>query len=333
MQVAKIRDLNIFAKLEYYNPFGSLKDRAAYYMLQRAIGEGKLGNNGSRHKKIVEPTSGNTGASLSGYGAKLGYETEIVISRKSSPETKQHIRNLGGKLLEVDDDLCPNVGPADQARRLTRALLLNHPGEYYSPNQYDNDENFRAHYFGTGPEIWKQTGGKVDYFIAGGGTYGTLTGVGTFLKEKNPDVKIIAVTPLNSDHHLQGLRHRKADEPELLKRRRSVIDGWIEVDDKEAFAEIRNLSYPHEYESRSSCNCSKFSANNMFVGPSSGAVQSAAKQLAEIYEGNAVMIFADSGEKYRSWYLESELFAPSEIDILISRQQKLFRVARVPESG
>ena len=177
----------VYAKIEWCNPSGSVKARPASWMLN----EGEQQWNLVRDKTtVIEPTSGNTGVALSHFAKSLGYKIELAVPERMSDETKNILKTNGAKLLETEDDLCPRVGPVtDQAIALADALLKNHPDRYFSPNQYQNESNFRSHYNATGPEIWKETDGKIRTFITGIGTGGTITGVGTYLKEKNPDIK------------------------------------------------------------------------------------------------------------------------------------------------
>ena len=171
------------AKLESHNPFGSLKDRAAYWMIKDGEERGILKRGESI---IIEPTSGNTGIALTGIAQILGYKVEIVIPEKASAETKKIIESLGAKMYETSDDLCPKVGGGtDQSIALATSIASSRPETYYSPNQYANEANFMGHYKGTGPEIWKQTDGKITHFFTGIGTGGTVTGISTFIKEKN----------------------------------------------------------------------------------------------------------------------------------------------------
>jgi len=159
------------------------------------------GRRGARHAYtgksiIIEPTSGNTGIALAGMAKILGYAVEIVIPEEASEETKQIIRNLGAQVYETSDDLCPKVGVGtDQSIALATSIASSRPHIYYSPNQYANEANFMGHYKGTGPEIWAQTAGKVTHLFTGVGTGGTITGISTYLKERNPDVKIIGCQP------------------------------------------------------------------------------------------------------------------------------------------
>src|SRR5919107_4091337 len=177
------KHIRFYAKLEWYNPFGSVKDRAAYWMIKNAEEKKILRKDKSI---IIEPTSGNTGIALAGIASSLGYKVEIVIPEKVSNETKEILRKLGATLHETSDDLCPRVGAGtDQSIALAYAISKPRPDTYYMPNQYENDSNFLSHYQSTGPEIWNQTQGKVTHFFTGCGTGGTITGIGTYLKEKD----------------------------------------------------------------------------------------------------------------------------------------------------
>src|SRR5919197_2647657 len=197
-------NVKLYAKLEWFNPFGSVKDRAALWMIRDAEKRGILKNNKSI---IIEPSSGNTGIALTGIASALGYRVEIVIPDKVSEETKAILRHLGAVLHETSDDLCPRVGAGtDQSIALAKAISKPRPDIYYMPNQYENDDNFLAHDDSTGTEIWKQTNGKITHFLTGCGTGGTITGTAAFLKEKNSNIKVIAIQA-QKNHLLQGLRN------------------------------------------------------------------------------------------------------------------------------
>jgi cysteine synthase B len=188
--------------LEWSNPFGSVKDRAAYWMIKDAEKKGILKKDKSI---IIEPTSGNTGIALTGIATSLGYNVQIVIPEKVSEETKMILRCLGATLYETSDDLCPRVGAGtDQSIALAKAISKPRPDIYYMPNQYENDANFLAHYESTGPEIWRQSNGEVTHFLTGCGTGGTITGTAMFLKEKNKNIKIVAIQA-QKNHLIQGL--------------------------------------------------------------------------------------------------------------------------------
>ena len=240
------------------------------------------------HIRIIEPTSGNTGIALAGIGKALNYEVEVIVPVAISQETKDLILALGAKIVETPDDLCPRVGKGtDQAISMAQAMIKSHPDKYFMPNQYENESNYLAHYETTGPEIWNQTHGKITHFIAGIGTGGTITGVGTYLKEGNSKIKIIAVEP-EKGHHLQGLRNlEESSMPKLLEKRADIVDEWIRVSDNDAFETVRQIALKEK----------------MLVGPSSGATMYAAMQISKKEKyGLGVVIFGDSGKKYHSLY-------------------------------
>ena len=289
--------VKILAKLEWYNPFGSVKDRPAYWMIKDAEKKGLLKKGKSI---IIEPTSGNTGIALTGIAHLMGYEVEMVIPEKVSAETKSILRNLGAKLYETSDDLCPKVGVGtDQSISLATAISKARPEIYYMPNQYENEANFMAHYEGTGYEIWEQTKGTVTHLVAGAGTGGTITGAGTFLKEKNKKIKVIAVQP-QKNHLIQGLRnYEESDMPPLFERRKDVVDEWYTITNEESFDASRDL----------------LTREKLLVGPSSGCVMAATKKLAEnLNECTIVVILADDGRKFKSLYLNQNVFTETEFD-------------------
>jgi S-sulfo-L-cysteine synthase (O-acetyl-L-serine-dependent) len=233
------KTVKLYAKLEWHNPFGSVKDRAAYWMIKHAEKKGILKKDKSI---IIEPSSGNTGIALTGIASALGYKVEIVIPEKVSEETKNILRDLGARLHETSDDLCPRVGAGtDQSIALAKAISKPRPDIYYMPNQYENDTNFLAHYESTGPEIWKQTNGTVTHFLTGCGTGGTITGTATFLKEKNKNVQVIAIQA-QKNHLLQGLRNfEESAMPGLFKRHLAVVDEWMTATNKDSFDSVRQL--------------------------------------------------------------------------------------------
>jgi cysteine synthase B len=292
--------VKLFAKLEWYNPFGSVKDRAAYWMIKEAERKGLLKKDKS---VIIEPTSGNTGIAITGISQALGYKVEIVIPDKVSDETKKILRRLGATLHETSDDLCPRVGAGtDQSISLAKAISKPRPDIYYMPNQYENDANFLAHYESTGPEIWKQTNGDLTHFLTGCGTGGTITGTATFLKEKNKNIKIIAIQA-QKNHLLQGLRNfEESSMPDLFLRRQKIVDEWFTATNEESFGLVRALAIKER----------------LLVGPSSGSVMASMLKTAEKLEsGNLVGIFADDGTKFKSLYDQQGVFTDKEYyDIL-----------------
>lgn len=287
--------VKFFAKLEWYNPFGSVKDRAAYWMVKEAERKGML----KRDKSIIiEPTSGNTGIALAGISKALGYKVEIVIPDKVSDETKKILRRLGATVHETSDDLCPRVGAGtDQSIALAKAISKPRPDIYYMPNQYENDANFLAHYESTGPEIWKQTEGGLTHFLTGCGTGGTITGIATFLKEKNKKIKIIAIQA-QKNHLLQGMRNfEESAMPDLFLRREKVVDEWLTATNEESFRLVKELAV----------------RERLLVGPSSGSVMASMVKVAEKLErGNLVGIFADDGTKFKSLYNQQGVFTDTE---------------------
>ena len=297
-----------FAKLEGHNPFGSVKDRAAYWMIKDAEEKGIL----KRGKSIIiEPTSGNTGIALTGIANLLNYKVEIVIPEKASNETKDIIRSLGAKVYETSDDLCPKVGGGtDQSIALATSIASSRPDTYYSPNQYSNDANFLGHYKGTGPEIWKQTDEKVTHFFTGVGTGGTITGIGTFLKEKNSDIKIIGCQP-QKDHLIQGWRNfEESAKPDLYLKRESVVDDWVSVTNAEAFGVVKEI----------------FEKDRMLISPSSAAVYACLKKY-KIDSGCVVGIFADDGRKFKSIYSEQNVMTEEEFDQSLKNAKHMSKIA------
>jgi len=300
-------NIKFYAKLEWYNPFGSVKDRAAYWMIKDAEKKRLLVKNKSI---IIEPTSGNTGIALTGIASSMGYKVEIVIPEKVSEETKRILRNLGAVLHETSDDLCPRVGAGtDQSIALATAIAKPRSDVYYMPNQYENDSNFLAHYESTGPEIWEQTNGKVTHFFTGCGTGGTITGTGTFLKEKNKDIKVIAIQA-QQNHLLQGLRNfEESSMPNLFKRREAIVDQWMTATNQESFSAVKHL----------------LRKEGLFVGPSSGSVMSSMLKFSkEIDKGVIVGIFADDGRKFRSLYKEQNVLVESDYVTALEKLPELY---------
>jgi len=302
--------VKLYAKLEWHNPFGSVKDRAAYWMIKHAEKKGILKKNKSI---IIEPSSGNTGIALTGIASALGYKVEIVIPEKVSEETKDILRDLGARLHETSDDLCPRVGAGtDQSIALAKAISKPRPDIYYMPNQYENDTNFLAHYESTGPEIWKQTNGRVTHFLTGCGTGGTITGTASFLKEKNKNVRVIAIQA-QKNHLLQGLRNfEESAMPELFKRRLAVVDEWMTATNKDSFDSVRQL----------------LEKESMLVGPSSGSVMTSMLKVARnLDHGVIVGIFADDGRKFKSLYVKENVLSEEEYDRAFENAKYMSKLA------
>ena len=274
------KDFQIYLKLERYNPFGSVKDRIVSEMLKAL----EIGN-----RTVVEPSSGNTGIALACVANALGIPVEIAVPERIPEEKKIMLRFLGTKVTEADDALCP-LFPTEGARGVVNALIKSPAtrGGYISPNQYENELNVLAHYRMTGPEIWKQTQGKIDYFFAGFGTCGTITGVGRYLKEQNPEIKIIGVEPSSPNHKLPGMKRITGLDEEFIPTilDRSVIDDSVEVTDEDAYKTAIALARK----------------DGIPVGPTTGAILHIALRYAESNKGLAVVISPDDAFKYTSFY-------------------------------
>jgi len=268
------KDVTIFAKVEGFNPTGSIKDRIALSMVQQAEAEGAL----TKGKTIIEPTSGNTGVALAMIGAIKGYDVEIVMSDAVSVERRQMIKAFGGTVT-----LSEGKFGTDGAIRKARELVKANPGKYFMPDQFSNEYNKMAHYRTTGDEIWKQTGGNVDYLVSALGTSGTIMGIGKALREHNPDVKVVSAHPVRG-HYIQGLKNmEEAIVPSIYDP--SQIDITIMVETEAAYEMTRQI----------------VKREGIFVGMSSGAAMYAAVEMAKrIDSGVIVTILPDRGEKYLS---------------------------------
>ena len=271
----------IFAKLEWMNPFGSIKDRTARYLLEGLRRDGKLSG-----KRIVEPTSGNTGIALVALSNLLGVPCTITIPSGAPEEKITLLRLLGAEVWPTPDDLCPIDHPKDGAIALARSFVTGEgtKDHYVMPNQYENPDNVRAHYETTGAEIWDQTEGKVTHFFSGYGTCGTITGVAKFLKERNPDIRIVAIEP-EKGHHLSGLKNfQESKKPVILDE--SLIDKTVRVPDTYAYEIAIRLAREE----------------SLLVGPSTGAIVWAALQEKLPADAVAVCVSPDSALKYASQY-------------------------------
>jgi cysteine synthase B len=266
--------VRIFGKLEGANPSGSVKDRPAYYMIKKAEESGELVHG----KIILEATSGNTGIALAMIGAAKGYKVKLIMPDCVSVERRRILEAFGSEVV-----LTPGCDGTDGAIRKAHELLEMEPKEYFMPNQFDNDNNVLAHYETTGPEIFAQTNGKIDVFVAGMGTTGTLMGVGRYLKEQKPGIRIVGVEPAKG-HAIQGLKNMEESiVPKIYHP--EVVDEKITIEDEEAFETTRLLA----------------TWEGIFVGMSSGAAVAGALQIAKkIKFGTIVVILPDRGDRYLS---------------------------------
>ena len=266
--------VRIFGKLEGVNPGGSVKDRPAYWMIKKAEESGQLTDG----KIILEPTSGNTGIALAMIGAAKGYRVKLFMPECVSTERQHILEALGAEVV-----LTAAKEGTDGAIRRAQELLDAESDKYYMPNQFANESNVLAHYETTGPEVFSQTKGRVDVFVAGMGTTGTLMGASRYLKEAKPEVKIVGVEPTEG-HTIQGLKNMKESivpnvyNPEML-------DEKITVEDGQAFETTRALA----------------AEEGIFVGMSSGAAVAGALHIAErMTSGTIVVILPDRGDRYLS---------------------------------
>jgi cysteine synthase B len=266
--------VRLMAKLEGSNPGGSVKDRPAYYMLKKAIESGEL----FPGKTIIEPTSGNTGIALAMIGAAMGYRVELTMPQCVSVERQRAIEAFGAVI-----HITPGDKATDGAIIRAHQILQENPDQYYMPNQFDNENNVLAHYETTGPEIFAQTNGEVDVFVAGLGTTGTLMGVSKYLKERKPSARIVGIEP-EPDHKIQGLKNmHESIVPRIFQK--DALDDQLLVADEEAFENTRLLA----------------TREGLFVGMSSGAALAGALKVArEMDSGTLVVLLPDRGDRYLS---------------------------------
>ena len=267
--------VRIMAKLEGSNPGGSVKDRPAYYMLRDAVASGRL----VPGKTILEPTSGNTGIGMAMVAAAMGYKIKLTMPTCVSAERQAVLQALGAEL-----ELTPGSDRTDGAIRRAHHIMEQQGDKYFMPNQFDNPFNCLAHYDTTGPEIFQQTNGEVDLFVAGMGTTGTLMGCSRFFKEKKPSIKIVGIEP-TLNHRIQGLKNMKeAIVPKIYDPGR--LDLMVSCNDDNAFDTTRDLSL----------------CEGLFCGISSGAAMWGAFQLVrDMPRGTTVVvILPDRGDRYLS---------------------------------
>ncbi len=268
-------DVEIWLKLEKYNPGGSVKARPALRMIMDAIKSGEL----TRDKVIIDATSGNTGIALALIGGALGFKVELAMSEGVSEERKRMLSILGAKL-----HLTPAEEGSDGAIRFVRELVKRNPDKYYYVDQYNNHSNWKAHFYSTAVEIWEQTKGRITHFVAGAGTGGTLVGTGRRLKIYNPNVEIVGVQPAEPRHGIEGLKHMESSiKPGIFDE--TIVDRMVYVKTVDAYRMTKRLA----------------SEEGLFLGISSGAAVFAAVELAKKLErGVMVVIAPDGGEKYLS---------------------------------
>ena len=268
-------DVQVLAKAEWFNPGGSIKDRPALNILRAAIADGSL----SGGKRLLDSTSGNMGIAYATFGAALGISITLALPANASPERIAILKALGAELILTD----PLEG-SDGAIKVARALAAEQPDRYFYANQYDNPANWQSHYLTTGPEIVQQTDCRITHFVAGLGTTGTLTGVGRYLREYNPEIEIIAGQPDSPFHGLEGLKHiPTAIKPGIFDP--AFPDRTISISTEASYAMVLRLAREE----------------GLFTGISSGAAAVAALDVAaKLDHGVVVTVFPDAGYKYLS---------------------------------
>lgn len=268
--------VELYAKAEWYNPGGSVKDRPALYMLRDGERRGLL----RPGVRIADATSGNTGIAYATIGAALGYGVTLALPANASPERKRILRALGAELVLTD----PQEG-MDRAIRTIRALVAEQPERFFYPDQYNNPANPQSHYETTGAEIWTQTDGRVTHFVAALGTCGTFVGAGRWLRDENRRVRLLAVQPDGPFHALEGVKHLATAElvPGIYDP--TLADHTIEISTESAFDMARRLAR----------------SEGLLVGISAAANVAAALQVARgLREGVVVTVLCDSAAKYLS---------------------------------
>ena len=269
--------VRVMVKLEGNNPGGSVKDRPALYMITEAEESGRL----AKGTTILEPTSGNTGIALAMIGACKGYHVELTLPACVSTERRHILEAFGAEVV-----VTPAAEGTDGAIRMAQRIFERNPDKYFMPNQFTNPNNSLAHYETTAPEIFVQTNGEIDVFVAGMGTTGTLMGAARYFKEKSPDVKVVGVEP-PPGHTIQGLKNMtESIVPEIYSR--SQLDEVMTIGDGEAFEMTRQLA----------------TKEGIFVGISSGAAVAGAIHIArQMNSGTIVTILPDRGDRYLSTML------------------------------
>lgn len=266
--------VEVYAKAEWFNPGGSVKDRAAWRMVRDGEAEGKF----RPGMTLIDSTSGNTGIAYAWIGAAKGFPVELVVPRNVSEERKKIISGYGAKIVYSD----PLLG-SDGARQQVEEIVKKNPSKYFFPDQYSNPSNWKAHFDSTGPEIWEQTKGRVTHFVAGMGTSGTLMGTSRFLKQKNPKIFSLAVQP-EPFHGLEGMKNMESAVPVPIYDPRQH-DWKITVETEPAYELTRRLAREE----------------GLLVGQSSGAALLGVFELLKtVREGVIVVVFPDGGDKYLS---------------------------------
>jgi len=266
------RRVHLYAKAEWHNPGGSVKDRPALWMLRAAQAAGL-----TRRHTLLDATSGNTGIAIAMLAAAEGYRATLCVPSNIALERRKALTAYGAELIST-----PATEGTDGAQKVAKALATENPGTYWYLDQYNSEANWRAHFESTGPEIWRQTQGAVTHFVACLGTTGTFVGAGRYLRKKNPRVRLIGVQPDGPFHGLEGVKHLETSHvPGIWDP--TLADGTVSVATEDAQAAVRLLAQQE----------------GLLVGTSSGAAFDAALRVAErLRSGHVVMVFPDAGDRY-----------------------------------
>jgi cysteine synthase B len=286
---------SVYAKLEYRNKFHSIKDRAAFFMIGRALRNGTL----DKSKIIIEASSGNTGIAIASIARDFGYRAKIYVPNASSEETKSVMRRTGQEVVEVFDEASKRSSiNIDSAVALLKEEMARYPGKYVNFDQYSNDTNTNAHFYTTGPEAAQAMPEGFTHVVVSIGTGGTLTGLAKYFKKYSPETRIIGVMP-QPYHHIQGLKNLKVSRtPEILTKNMSLIDEWRDIDDISAEKQFKEMI-----------------PLGLFVGLSSAANFHSALKVGRENPGSRVLtVFPDSAEKYRANFISRGLLTPEEYD-------------------
>jgi cysteine synthase B len=267
--------VQVCGKVEGLNPGGSIKDRAGVFIVYDGLKSGRLGPS----KTLIDATSGNTGIAYAMMGAALGFRVQLAMPADVTPERVRILRAYGADVILTDAKEA-----TDGARRLVRQMVADHPERYFHADQYDNPANVLAHYLTTGPEIWQQTSGRITHFVACMGTTGTVMGVGSYLKERNPAVELIGVQPDGPNGGIDGLKHLATEERPAIYDP-ALLDREIKMSGERAREAAKKLARQ----------------DGLFVGISAGAAAAAAVEVArELDRGLVVALLPDGGFKYAS---------------------------------
>ena len=282
-RLAAATSSQVLAKAEWANPSGSVKVRAASRIVAEAAADGRL-----KGRTLIDSTSGNTGIAYAFLGAALRFPVELVVPENVSPERKAMIRGYGASMTYSS----PYDG-SDGAILMCREIVRKNPDKYFYADQYGNDANWRAHFDGTGPEIWRQTGGRVTHFVAGLGTSGTFVGTGRFLRTMNPAIRLISVEPAAPIHGLEGMKHMEsAIVPAIYDA--SLADLKMAVETEDAYRMVLRLAREEA----------------ILAGFSSGAAVAAAVEVAQRNPGACVVtVLPDGGDRYLSTPVWEEILA------------------------